>query len=83
MNPARAELTERRPDAVVLDVNLGRGPSFKLAEMLKDRGIPFVFVSGYDEAVIPAEFNDIDFLEKPVQLRRILGAVARLLDPTR
>ena len=75
---ARAELEERRPDAVLVDINLGPGPSFKLAETLKDRGIPFVFTTGYDAGVIPTEFAGVERLEKPFQLRQIVGAVARL-----
>ncbi|MGX7703690.1 PAS domain S-box protein [Methylobacterium sp. Gmos1] len=75
---ARAELDGQRPDAVVVDINLGSGPSFRLAETLKDRGIPFVFTTGYDAEVIPAEFVGVERLEKPFQLRQIVGAVARL-----
>jgi PAS domain S-box-containing protein len=77
---ARAELAEQRPDAVVLDINLGQGPTFKLAEALKDQGIPFIFVTGYDHDVIPAEFDDIERLEKPAHLRRIVSAIAKLVD---
>ncbi|MBI0539514.1 PAS domain S-box protein [Roseomonas sp. KE2513] len=75
---ARAELDEQRPDAVVVDINLGPGPSFKLAETLKDAGIPFVFTTGYDAEVIPAEFEAAERLQKPLQLREIVSAVARL-----
>ena len=75
---ARAELEDQRPDAVVVDINLGLGPSFKLAEALKDRGIPFVFTTGYDAEVIPAEFDGVERLQKPLQLRQIVGAVAKL-----
>ena len=78
---ARAELEEQRPDAAVVDINLGLGPSFKLAERLKDRGIPFVFTTGYDAEVIPAEFEQVERLEKPLQLRQIIDAVARLTSP--
>ena len=76
---ARAALEVQRPSAAVVDINLGRGPSFKLAEALKDRGIPFVFTTGYDAEVIPAEFGAIERLQKPVQLRRIVAAVATLV----
>lgn len=75
---ARAELDEQRPDAVVVDINLGTGPSFKLAESLKDGDIPFVFTTGYDAGVIPAEFEGVERLEKPLQLRQIIGVVAKL-----
>lgn len=75
---ARAELAEQRPDAVVVDIDLGFGPSFKLAEHLKDSGIPFVFTTGYDADVIPAVFGGVIRLEKPLPLRHIVSAVARL-----
>lgn len=76
---ARSEIKRQRPDVVVLDINLGSGPSFKLAELLKDEGVPFVFVTGYDLKVIPEEFSDIERLQKPIQLRRIVGALSKLL----
>ena len=76
---ARSEVEQQRPDAVVLDINLGSGPSFKLAERLKDAGIPLVFTTGYDPEVIPVEFDGVERLQKPVELRRIVGAIARLL----
>ena len=76
---ARAEIEEQRPDAVLLDINLGAGPSFKLAATLKDKGIPFVFTTGYDPEAIPAEFDKIGRLQKPMQLRQIVGAIARLV----
>jgi PAS domain S-box-containing protein len=76
---ARDELAAQRPDAVLLDINLGPGPTFKLAEHLKDNGIPFVFVTGYDQNVIPAEFDNIERLEKPLQLRQLVGAVSKLV----
>ena len=60
---------------MVADINLGRGPSFKLAEA---RGIPFVFTTGYDAEVIAAEFEGIERLHKPLHLRQIVVAIARL-----
>jgi PAS domain S-box-containing protein len=76
---ARAEVEKRCPDAVVVDINLGAGPSFKLAEALKDRGVPFVFVTGYDQEMIPKEFDHIQRLEKPIQLRQIVNAISKLV----
>ncbi len=52
-----ADLIEAGPvDAAVVDINLGTGPSFGFARLLAGRGIPFVFVTGYDQAVVPDEF---------------------------
>lgn len=63
----------------MVGTDLGSGPSFKLAETLKDRGIPFVLTAGYDPEVIPAEFDGIERLQKPLQLRQIVNALSYLL----
>jgi DNA-binding response OmpR family regulator len=73
---AQAELTHAAPDAALLDINLGQGPCFALARELRERGVPFVFTTGYDRAVIPAEFADVPRLEKPVEINRVLGVLA-------
>ena len=75
---ARATLEEQRPDAVVLDINLGSGATFKLAEMLKDRGVPFVFLTGDDQVMIPTEFAHVERLQKPVESRQLVGAISKL-----
>ena len=80
---ARDELEDQRPDAAVVDINLGAGPSFELAAMLRDQGIPFVFITGYDFETIPAEFERIERLQKPVELRQIVNIVAKLLAEAR
>jgi CheY-like chemotaxis protein len=76
---ALGELARARPDAVLLDINLGDGASFRLAEALRDELIPFAFVTGYDRATIPARFADVGHVIKPVQLNDIVDAVAKLL----
>ncbi|CDX55595.1 hypothetical protein MPL3365_200160 [Mesorhizobium plurifarium] len=63
----------------MVDVNLGHGPAFNVARKLKERGIPFVFLTGYDQEAIPAEFDGIDRLEKPVELRQVVAGVARAM----
>src|SRR5438270_8852311 len=37
-----------RLDGAVLDVNLGKERVYPLADVLRSRGIPFVFTTGYD-----------------------------------
>ncbi|MBD8907814.1 PAS domain-containing protein [Methylorubrum zatmanii] len=76
---AREALAEVRPTAALVDINLGDGPSFTLAGLLRENGIPFVFVTGYDEGVIPAEFSDVERLQKPVELRRVITILAETL----
>ena len=55
-------------DLAILDVNLGGPNSLPVAEILSQRGIPFMFASGYSFGVIPAAFNDRPMLRKPFRL---------------
>lgn len=71
-------LGEEQPDCAIVDINLGRGPNFDIAAALRERGIPFVFLTGYDAGDIPAEFANSARLEKPVNTRRMLEIVDRL-----
>lgn len=66
----------RIPDCALLDVNLGETASFDLARLLRVRGIPFVFYTGYDRDALPPEFADAERLEKPIEPARLLQAVA-------
>jgi len=65
-----------RIDGAILDVNLDGTDSFPLADELRNRGIPFVFSTGYDRAsMMPERFRDAPTLQKPFAgdaLRRIL-----------
>lgn len=71
-------LTAHTPDCAVVDVNLGPGPGFDVADRLRSLGVPFLFFTGYDREVIPARFADVGRLEKPVWDVKLLGAVERL-----
>lgn len=53
-------------DGAVLDVNLGGGETvFPLAEALRERGVPFVFATGY--GVLPSDgYPDTPLIHKPV-----------------
>jgi hypothetical protein len=63
----------------VLDINLGGGaPRFEIAHLLKARGVPFVFLNGYDPEVIPRDLADVVRLQKPLPVRKIVAAVSRL-----
>ena len=74
-------LEEHHPSAALVDLNLGDGVSFRVAQALQGWRIPFVFVTGYDQTVIPPEFAHVTRLEKPVEMREVIGSLAGLLDP--
>jgi len=53
-------------DAAVLDVNLGGTFAYPLAELLQNRAIPFVFLTGYAGDSIDERFSAVPILRKPV-----------------
>jgi hypothetical protein len=60
--------------AALLDVNLNGDLVYPLAETLRDREIPFVFVTGYGVESIDPRFRNIQVLQKPIDrdvLRRL------------
>lgn len=72
------QLLERhaRLDAAVLDINLRGERVYPVADVLVERGVPFLFATGYDQAVIPDRFADITRCDKPpslANLRAMLG----------
>lgn len=62
-------------DGAVIDINLGGEMAFPLAEVLRKRNVPFVFVSGYSHSIVPNEFLDIKFYSKPVEIDDIAVAL--------
>lgn len=75
---ARELLAAETPSHAVLDLNLGCGPRFEIAQLLTARGIPFIFLTGYDPDVIPPTLADVPRLQKPVSFRTIVDAVGQL-----
>jgi CheY-like chemotaxis protein len=64
---ALAAARESYFDAAVLDINLGDGLVYTVAEILEKRGVPFVFVTGYDADSIDARFGGVPVLQKPIE----------------
>ena len=63
-------------DCAVLDVNLGGQPIFPLADLLREKGAPFAFATGYGDAGLRDADKGSPVLQKPFRegdLARILG----------
>lgn len=66
-------------DFAVVDVNLGAGHSGQVAEILKARSIPFVFVTGYGERMpMKDRFPDHPVLQKPFAEERLASVLGDL-----
>ncbi len=64
-------------DAAVLDVNLAGTKVYPVAEMLSDRGIPFLLLSGYGPGAVPAEHPSWPVCSKPFRADDLTAMLAR------
>jgi CheY-like chemotaxis protein len=65
--------------AAILDVNLDGQEIYPVADILAERGLPFVFVTGYGERSLPDPHRSRPALQKPFQAEQLRVALADLL----
>lgn len=75
---AAEAVAQHRPDCALLDVNLGQGADFTLARALVARGVQVVFVTGYEDQVIPPDLAAAPFVQKPTDEWKLLNVVVSL-----
>ncbi len=67
-------------DVAFLDVNLGRGKTSEpIARILKERSIPFVYITAYDREQIGFITDQDKLMKKPVSGRQLLVALRKVL----
>ena len=54
-------------DAAILDINLSDGMAYPVAEILSARGIPFIFVTGFEADAVDDRFSKVPILQKPIE----------------
>lgn len=62
-------------DAAVLDVNVAGRKSFPVADILRERGIPFVFATGYGAEGFVDGYRNEPTLRKPYEPQELIGAM--------
>jgi hypothetical protein len=73
---AALDLIARAPlDGAVLDIKLAGELSFPVAAALIERDIPFLFLTGYDDLVVPPQYRAMRRLEKPTDMRLLAEIV--------
>ncbi|KRA52314.1 hypothetical protein ASD77_11580 [Pseudoxanthomonas sp. Root65] len=78
LDQALGQLPALDTDMAVVDVNLAGTESFPVADALRERGIPFLFTTGYGQEGLPERFADTPVLAKPFRRHDIEAALARL-----
>jgi CheY-like chemotaxis protein len=68
-------------DAAMVDVNLDGSNSYPVADALAERGVPFVFSTGYSGQSMRDGYRDRPVLGKPYRNAELVEILTRLLGP--
>ena len=78
---ALRESHRHRPDLAVLDLRLRGGElSLPVADDLEDAGVPFMFLTGQDRAMIPERHRSRPYLAKPASKDAMVEVLESTLD---
>jgi CheY-like chemotaxis protein len=65
-------------DVAILDVNLNGKPILPVVDVLVERGVPFVFATGYGLRGVPEQYRERPTLQKPFETHALGQALAAL-----
>lgn len=68
-------IEKAKPNGAILDINLKGEMVYPAARELMERGIPFLFATGYSTLDVPTTFRSIPRLEKPVTAEILVRAL--------
>lgn len=66
-------------DVAVIDLNLNGTVAYPLAEALDNKGVPFVFVTGYAPDSIDGRFAHVPLIRKPIPREALASAIAKVI----
>ena len=66
-------------DVALLDVNLAGQLVYPVAERLRKRGVPVIFLTGYGNVGIDQRYLDCPFLAQPFELAGLQAALSKIL----
>ncbi len=72
-------VTTEAIDAAILDVNVAGQTVFPVADALSDRGVPFIFSTGYGEGGLPEHWRSHPTVQKPFIEDAIRQALSKAL----
>jgi CheY-like chemotaxis protein len=79
VDEALAKLASLQVDVAVLDVNVAGRRIDPVADLLAERGTPFLFASGYGRGSLPAAHRERVLLAKPYRTTDLKAALNSLL----
>jgi DNA-binding response OmpR family regulator len=69
-------------DLAILDVNVDGLVVYPVADVLRHRGIRFIFMTGYDSSIIPQRYRHNCVLSKPFSHQTFSDTVGKVLAGT-
>jgi hypothetical protein len=66
-------------DYAVLDIDVDGRAVFPLIQELRNRNVPWIYVTGYSEALVPEQLRGRAHLEKPVASDARVASIAGVL----
>jgi CheY-like chemotaxis protein len=66
-------------DLAILDINIGGFGVDPIAEVIEERGRPFLFITGYGQQHLPSLFRRKPVLQKPVLIDKLRETINSLL----
>lgn len=76
---ARRAAEEGGFDAAVLDINLGGQEVYPVADILRARAVPFMFLTGYTEREVEPGYRDAPRMQKPLDVDGLRAMLAALV----
>lgn len=71
-------LNDNPIDCALLDISLRGRLVFPLAEILSAQHIPWVYLTGYDDGIVPADLRGMAHLVKPIEEAALVEALAAI-----
>ena len=81
LDEALAAARNETLDIAVLDINLAGEMVFPAADVLEERGVPFVLLSGYGQDGLPPDRRHWPICGKPFKLDELISVLAGLVVP--
>jgi CheY-like chemotaxis protein len=66
-------------DLALLDINVGGESIVPVAEIIRRRGLPLVFITGYAQMGLPEPFVEKPVLQKPFVITKLADAIENVL----
>lgn len=80
LNEAVQAASDREFAFAILDVNIDGDEIFPVADILKEKGTPFIFATGYGTRGLPDHYRDRPTLQKPFSMKDLKRVLERIED---